>query len=63
MSESTHVPKFPVLLTMTDADLESLLAEMGRHGDPSQKSDKEFVHELCDEIHHRRQNPKLKETP
>lgn len=54
------IPKFPVLLTLGDLDLELLLKEMALHGDPH-TSDKEFVHEVCAEVHRRRQQSSWKE--
>lgn len=50
-----HVPKFPLLLTLGDRDLELLLQQMVLHGNPQLSDDKKFVHECCAEIHKRRQ--------
>ena len=55
--------KWPLLLTLSLPDLEALLNKCLRDADPDQPSDREFVHDLCEEIFARRQNPSLRVKP
>jgi len=49
--------QYPMLMTMRLPDLESLLSKCVRDANPNEPSDKVFMQELCQEIHHRQQHP------